>query len=169
MEFIALPFFNTPARRRFLMFVIAIAAPILLATAWVTGWMESDAAARGAPNAYGGQHYRIEDKNGAKTLPAPLAAMLSPPPGMALTDVNLDTDSSGRIRDATAKGFTSAPFADVAAFHKPGLNPITEQSDTQLWGLREGYEVKIIRGDADDSDPYQDRTKVEYYITPVKP
>jgi hypothetical protein len=169
MEFNALPFFNTPARRRFLLLVLAIAAPILLATAWVTSRMESSAAAQGEPNDYGGQHYRIEDSNGAKALPAPLAALLSPPPGMALTDVNLDTNGAGRIESSTATGFTTAPFAEVAAFHKPGLAPVTREADGELWGRRDGYDVKISRGTAFDGDPYTDRTKIEYTVTPAKP
>ena len=169
MEFIALPFFNTPARRRFLMLCLAIGLPILLATAWVTSRMESSTAAKGEPNDHGGQHYRIQETSGAKTLPPALAAVLSPPPGMALTDVNADTNGSGRIESATATGFTAAPFAEVAAFHKPGLKPVTDQSATQIAGLRDGYEIKVMRGDARDDDPYQDRTKVEYYINPVKP
>lgn len=169
MEFIALPFFNTPARRRFLMFVIAIAVPILLVTTWVVSRTETSAAARGEANSYGGKHYRIQDESGAKTLPAPLAAVLTPPPGMALTDVSLDTNAAGRIESATATGFTTAPFGQVAAFHKPQFNPVTYEKETELWGTRDGYETKVSRGRARDDDAYTDRTKVEYNISPVAP
>ncbi|WP_422085032.1 hypothetical protein [Variovorax sp.] len=127
-------FFHTRDRLRFLLYVGAIAAPLLLISAWVVSSMEDAAAARGEPNAQGGLSYRIQEKSGAKTLPPPLAALLSVPPNTAMTDVNVTADSA-----------------------------------TSLEGVRDGYEIRISQETRFfDNDPYKDRTKIEYYINPVK-
>jgi hypothetical protein len=162
-------FFHTKDRLRFLLYVGAIAAPILLISAWVVSSMEDAAAARGEPDAQGGLNYRIQEKSGAKTLPPPLAALLSVPPNTAMTDVNVTADSTGRLSSAAVKAFSTDGFKTVAAFHRPTLSPVTTDSATSLEGVRDGYEIRISQETRFfDNDPYKDRTKIEYYINPVK-
>ncbi len=162
-----LELFHTKDRLRFLLFVGAIAVPILLVTAWVVSRMESNAAAEGEPNAQGGMHYRIQEKSGATALPPALAALVAIPPGSAMTDVNLDTDRAGHVASAALTSFNRDGFKAVAAFHKPSLQPVTRESDTELWGERDGYEIKIGQARAHSDDPYQDRTKIEYNVNPA--
>lgn len=162
-------FFHTKDRLRFLLFVGAIALPILLVAAWFVSRMEDSAAAKGEPNEKGGLHYRIEEKNGAKALPPALAALISVPPNTAMTDVNADTDSAGRLISASIKAFSTDDFKTVAAFHRPTLAPVTDDTANSLWGVRDGYDIKISHeSKLFDNDPYKDRTKIEYYITPTK-
>ncbi|QNK69433.1 hypothetical protein [Variovorax sp. PAMC26660] len=162
-------FFHTKDRLRFLLYVGAIAAPLLLISAWVVSSMEDSAAAKGEPNDKGGLHYRIQEKSGAKTLPPPLAALLSVPPNTAMTDVNVSTDSAGRVTSAAIKAFSTDDFKAVAAFHKPTLSPITTDGATSLEGVRDGYEIRLSQETKFfDNDPYKDRTKIEYTINPVK-
>ena len=163
-------FFHTKDRLRFLLLVGAIAVPILLVAAWVVSAMEDSSAAKGEPNDRGGLHYRIQEKSGAKALPPALAALVSVPPNTAMTDVNVDTDASGRVTSASIKAFSTDDFKTVAAFHRPTFSPVTADSASELWGVRDGYEIKISQETKRfDNDPYKDRTKVEYYINPVKP
>ena len=162
-------FFHTKDRLRFLLYVSAIAAPLLIASAWIVSSMEESAAAKGEPNAQGGLSYRIQEKSGAKTLPPPLAALLSVPPNTLMTDVNVSADSAGRVSSATVKAFSTDGFPAVAAFHKPTLSPVTTDSATSLEAVRDGYEIRISQETRFfDNDPYKDRTKIEYYINPVK-
>lgn len=162
-------FFHTKDRLRFLLYVSAIAAPLLIASAWIVSSMEDSAAAKGEPNAQGGLSYRIQEKSGAKTLPPPLASLLSVPPNTLMTDVNVSADSAGRVISATVKAFSTDGFPAVAAFHKPTLSPVTTDSATSLEGVRDGYEIRISQETRFfDNDPYKDRTKIEYYINPVK-
>lgn len=161
-----LEFFHTKDRLRFLLMVGAIAVPLLLVAIWVVTAMETDSAAKGEPNAQGGLHYRIQEKKGATALPPALAALVPIPPGSAMTDVNVDTDKAGRVASATIKSFSSSDFKTVAAFHKAQLQPVTRESDGSLWGERDGYEIKIDQGRVYDDDPYKDRVKIEYNVTP---
>lgn len=162
-------FFHARERLRFLLFVGAIAVPILLVAAWVVSSMEDSSAARGEPNAKGGLHYRIQEKSGAKTLPPALAVLLSVPPNTAMTDLNVDTDAAGRVTSAAIKAFSTDDFKTVATFHRPTLAPVTTDSAKALWGMRDGYEIKISQETKFfDNDPYQDRTKIEYDITPAQ-
>lgn len=118
-------FFHTKDRLRFLLYVGAIAAPLLLISAWVVSSMEESAAAKGEPNAQGGLSYRIQEKSGATTLPPPLAALLSVPPNTAMTDVDVTADSTGRLSSAAIKAFSTDGFKTVAAFHRPTLSVVT--------------------------------------------
>lgn len=162
-------FFHTRERLRFLLYVGAIAVPLLLAAAWFVSRMEDSSAAAGEPNAQGGRSYRIQEKSGAKALPPPLAALLSVPPKTAMTDVSVSIDSAGRVTGAAIKAFSTDNFKTVAAFHKPTLSPVTREDASALWGVRDGYEIKISQETKFfDNDPYKDRTKIEYYINPVK-
>lgn len=162
-------FFHTKDRLRFLLLVGAIALPILLVSAWFVSRMESSAAANGEPNERGGLHYRIQEKSGAKALPPALARLISVPPNTAMTDVSADTDSAGRLTSASIKAFSSDNFKTVAEFHRPTLAPVTDDSTSRIWGMRDGYEIKISQElKYFDSDPYKDRTKIEYYVTPTK-
>ena len=162
-------FFHTKDRLRFLLYVSAIAAPLLIASAWIVSSMEESAAAKGEPNAQGGLSYRIQEKSGAKTLPPPLAALLSVPPNTLMTDVNVSADSAGRVSSATVKAFSTDGLPAVDAFHKPTLSHVTTDSATSLEGVRDGYEIRISQETRFfDNDPYKDRTKIEYYINPVK-
>lgn len=162
-------FFHTKDRLRFLLFVGAIAVPILLVSAWFVSRMEDSAAAQGEPNEKGGLHYRIQEKSGAKALPPALAALISVPPNTAMTDVSADTDSAGRLTSASIKAFSTDDFKTVAAFHRPSLAPVTDDTASKLWGMRDGYDIKISQESKFfDNDPYKDRTKIEYYVTPKK-
>jgi len=162
-------FFHTKDRLRFLLFVGAIAAPILLIAAWVVSSMEASSAAKGEPNDKGGLHYRIQEKSGAKELPPALAALLSVPPNTAMTDVSADTDGAGRVTSAAIKAFSTDDFKTVAAFHKPTLAPVTTDGAASLEGVRDGYEIRISHETRFfDNDPYKDRTKIEYTINPAK-
>jgi len=162
-------FFHTKDRLRFLLYVGAIAAPLLLISAWVVSSMEESAAAKGEPNAQGGLSYRIQEKSGAKTLPPPLASLLSVPPNTAMTDVDVTADSTGRLSSAAVKAFSTDGFKTVAAFHRPTLSPVTTDSATSLEGVRDGYQIRISQETRFfDNDPYKDRTKIEYYINPAK-
>lgn len=162
-------FFHTKDRLRFLLYVGAIAAPLLLISAWVVSSMEESAAAKGEPNAQGGLSYRIQEKSGAGTLPPPLASLLSVPPNTAMTDVDVTADSTGRLSSAAVKAFSTDGFKTVAAFHRPTLSPVTTDSATSLEGVRDGYQIRISQETRFfDNDPYKDRTKIEYYINPVK-
>lgn len=158
-------FFRTKDRLRFLLMVGVIAVPILLVAAWVVSSMEESAAARGEPNDKGGLHYRIQEKGGAKALPAALAALISVPPNTLMTDVNADTDGAGRLTSASIKAFSTDDFKTVAAFHKPALSPLTRDTADSLEGKRDGYDIRISRETRFfDNDPYKDRTKVEYHV-----
>jgi hypothetical protein len=162
-----LSFFNTKERLRFLLFVMAIAVPILLVAIWVVTMMETSSAAKGEPNDKGGLHYRVQDDSGTRDVPPPLAALMPLPPTLEVTDASVDTDGNGKVVSATVKGYTHDNFIAIAAFHKPQLSPVTTDSATELWGNRNGYEVKIMR----DNSPYGDAhggIKVEYYINPAK-
>ncbi|MBB1602317.1 hypothetical protein A9977_19950 [Variovorax sp. UMC13] len=151
------------------MYVGAIALPILLLSAWVVSSMEDSAAAKGEPNDKGGLHYRIQEKSGAKALPPALAALVSLPPNTAMTDVSADTDSAGRLTSASIKAFSTDDFKTVAAFHRPALAPVTHDAQSSLEGVRDGYDIKISQESKFfDNDPYKDRTKIEYYVTPSK-
>lgn len=162
-------FFHTRDRLRFLLLVGAIAAPILLVSAWFVSRMEDSAAAKGEPNEKGGLHYRIQERSGAKALPPALAALISVPPNTAMTDVNAETDSAGRLTSASIKAFSTDDFKTVAQFHRPALAPVTDDSAGRIWGIRDGYEIKISQESKFfDNDPYKDRTKIEYYVTPTK-
>jgi len=162
-------FFHTKDRLRFLLYVGAIAVPILLVSAWVVSSMEDSAAAKGEPNDKGGLHYRIQEKSGAKALPPALAALVSLPPNTAMTDVSADTDSTGRLTSASIKAFSTDDFKTVAAFHRPALAPVTHDAQSRLEGVRDGYEIKISQESKFfDNDPYKDRTKIEYYVTPSR-
>lgn len=162
-------FFRTKERIRFLLYVGAIALPLLLISAWVVSSMEDASAANGEPDGQGGLHYRIKEKSGAKALPAPLATLLSVPPNTAMTDVNVSADGNARVTSAMVKAFSTDDFKTLAAFHKPTLSPVTYETPTQLWGVRDGYEIKISQQQRIfDDDPYKDRTKVEYYISPAQ-
>ncbi|WP_183026722.1 hypothetical protein [Variovorax sp. UMC13] len=162
-------FFHTKDRLRFLLYVGAIALPILLLSAWVVSSMEDSAAAKGEPNDKGGLHYRIQEKSGAKALPPALAALVSLPPNTAMTDVSADTDSAGRLTSASIKAFSTDDFKTVAAFHRPALAPVTHDAQSSLEGVRDGYDIKISQESKFfDNDPYKDRTKIEYYVTPSK-
>ena len=162
-------FFHTKDRLRFLLFVGAIAAPILLIAAWVVSSMEASSAAKGEPNDKGGLHYRIQEKSGAKELPPALAALLSVPPNTAMTDVSADTDGAGRVTSAAIKAFSTDDFKTVATFHKPTLAPVATDSAASLEGVRDGYEIRISHETRFfDNDPYKDRTKIEYTINPAK-
>lgn len=160
-------FFHTKERLRFLLYVGVIAVPILLASAWVVSRMEDSAAAKGEPNDKGGLHYRIQEKGGAAALPPALAALISVPPNTAMTDVNADTDSAGRLTSASIKAFSTDDFKTVAAFHRPTLAPVTDDTANSLAGVRDGYDIKISQESKFfDNDPYKDRTKIEYYVNP---
>ncbi|MFM9925349.1 hypothetical protein VLK31_20330 [Variovorax sp. H27-G14] len=162
-------FFRTKERIRFLLYVGAIAVPLILVSAWLVSRMEDSAAAGGEPDGQGGLHYRIKEKSGAKALPAPLATLLSVPPNTAMTDVNVSADSNSRVTSASVKAFSTDDFKTVAAFHRPALSPVTYETPTQLWGVRDGYEIKISQEKKIfEDDPYKDRTKLEYYVTPAK-
>jgi len=164
-----LGFFHTKERLRFLLYVAMIAFPILLVSAWVVSEMETSAAAEGEPNDKGGLHYRIQEKSGAKALPPALASLISIPPNTAMTDVSADTDGTGRLTSAAIKAFSTDAFTTVAAFHRPTLSPVTDDAASSLEGVRDGYDIKISRESKFfDSDPYKDRTKIEYYINPTK-
>jgi hypothetical protein len=162
-------FFHTKDRLRFLLFVGAIAVPILLVSAWFVSRMEDSAAAKGEPNEQGGLHYRIQEKSGAKALPPALAALIAVPPNTAMTDVSADTDSAGRLTSASIKAFSTDDFKTVAAFHRPSLAPVTDDTPSSLRGMRDGYEIKISQESKFfDNDPYKDRTKIEYNVNPAK-
>jgi hypothetical protein len=162
-------FFHTKERLRFLLFVGAIAAPILLVAIWFVSSMEESSAAKGEPNDKGGLHYRIQEKSGAKVLPPALAALLSVPPNTAMTDVSVDTDGAGRVTSAAIKAFSTDDFKTVAAFHRPTLAPVTTDSAGSLEGVRDGYGIRISHEKTFfDNDPYKDRTKIEYTINPAK-
>lgn len=164
-----LEFFHTKDRLRFLLFVGAIAVPILLVSAWFVSSMEDSAAAKGEPNETGGLHYRIQEKSGAKALPPALASLISVPPNTAMTDVNADTDSTGRLTSASIKAFSTDDFKTVAAFHRAALAPVTDDTARSLGGMRDGYDIKISQeSKIFDDDPYKDRTKIEYYVSPTK-
>ena len=159
-----LAFFNTKERLRFLLFVAAIAVPILIAAIWIVSSMETSSAAAGEPNDIGGLHYRIEENGGATVLPPALAALVSVPANTAMTDVSADTDSTGRLTSAAITAFST-----VAAFHRPTLTAVTTDDADALEGVRDGYEIRISRETSVyDDDPYKDRTKIEYYIDPEK-
>lgn len=161
-------FFRTKDRLRFLLLVGAIAVPILLVAAWVVSSMEESAAAQGEPNDKGGLHYRIQEKSGAKALPAALAALISVPPNTLMTDVNADTDGAGRLTSASIKAFSTDDFKTVAAFHKAAFAPVTSDTADSLEGKRDGYDIRISRETKFfDNDPYKDRTKIEYYVNRV--
>ena len=164
-----LAFFHTKERIKFLLFVAAIATPILIISAVVVSNMESSAAAVGEPNSHGGLHYRIQEEKGAKALPAPLASLMTMPPGVVMTDVSADTDGAGKIVSAVIIAFSPGDFASVAAFHRPALNPVTNESPTSLWGNRDGYLIKIDQEKRTGSAPVQNAIRLEYYINPVKP
>jgi hypothetical protein len=162
-----LSFFNTKERLRFLFFVMAIAIPILIVASWVVSTMESSSAAKGEPNGKGGLHYRVQDDDGTHDVPPPLAALMALPPTLQVTDAAVDTDGNGKVVSAVVKGYTHDNFTAIAAFHKPQLAPVTTDSATELWGNRNGYEVKIMQ----DNSPHGDAhggIKVEYYINPAK-
>ncbi len=162
-------FFHTKDRLRFLLYVGAIAVPILLASAWVVSRMEDSAAAQGEPNDKGGLHYRIQEKSGAEALPSALAALISVPPHTAMTDVSADTDGAGRLISASIKAFSTDDFKTVAAFHRPTLAPVTDDTANSLSGVRDGYDIKISQESKFfDNDPYKDRTKIEYYVNPIR-
>lgn len=162
-------FFHTKDRLRFLLFVGAIAAPILLVSAWLVGWMEDSVAAKGEPNEKGGLHYRIQEKSGVKALPPALATLISVPPNTAMTDVSADTDSAGRLTSASIKAFSTDDFKTVAAFHRPALAPVTDDTASRIAGVRDGYDIRISQESKFfDNDPYKDRTKIEYGVTPTK-
>ena len=162
-------FFHTKDRLRFLLFVGAIAVPILAVSAWVVSRMETSAAAEGEPNDKGGLHYRIQEKSGAKALPPALAGLIPVPPNTAMTDVSADTDGAGRLTSASIKAFSTDDFKTVAGFHRPTLAPVTDDTATTLAGVRDGYDIKILQESKFfDNDPYKDRTKIEYYINPTK-
>lgn len=162
-------FFHTKDRLRFLLLVGVIALPILLVSAWVVSRMEGSAAAKGEPNEKGGLHYRIQEKSGAKALPPALAALISVPPNTAMTDVSADTDSAGRLTSASIKAFSTDDFKTVAAFHRPALAPVTDDTADRIWGMRDGYDIKISQeSKIFENDPYKDRTKIEYYVSPTK-
>jgi hypothetical protein len=162
-------FFHTKDRLRFLLFVCAIAAPILLVAAWVVSSMEASSAAKGEPNDKGGLHYRIQEKSGASELPPALAALVAVPPNTAMTDVSVDTDGAGRVTSAAIKAFSTDDFKTVAAFHKPTFAPVTTDSAASLEGVRDGYEIHISHEkNYFDNDPYKDRTKIEYTINPAR-
>jgi hypothetical protein len=161
-------FFRTKDRLRFLLLVGAIAVPILLVAAWVVSSMEESAAAQGEPNDKGGLHYRIQEKSGAKALPAALAALISVPPNTLMTDVNADTDGAGRLTSASIKAFSTDDFKTVSAFHKSAIAPVTSETADSLEGKRDGYDIRISRETKFfDNDPYKDRTKIEYYVNRV--
>ncbi|MGJ7558696.1 hypothetical protein ACSFBX_34360 [Variovorax sp. RB2P76] len=162
-------FFHTKDRLRFLLLVGVIALPILLVSAWVVSRMEGSAAAKGEPNEKGGLHYRIQEKSGAKALPPALAALISVPPNTSMTDVSADTDSAGRLTSASIKAFSTDDFKTVAAFHRPALAPVTDDTADRIWGMRDGYDIKISQeSKIFENDPYKDRTKIEYYVSPTK-
>lgn len=164
-----LAFFNTKERLRFLLFVAAIAVPILIAAIWIVSSMETSSAAAGEPNDIGGLHYRIEENGGASVLPPALAALVSVPANTAMTDVSADTDSTGRLTSAAITAFSTDDFSTVAAFHRPTLTAVTTDDADALEGVRDGYEIRISRETSVyDDDPYKDRTKIEYYIDPEK-
>ena len=164
-----LAFFYTKERIKFLLFVAAIAIPILIIAAVVVSNMESSAAAAGEPNSQGGLHYRIQEEKGAKALPPALASLLTMPAGAVMTDVNLDTDGAGKVVSGYVIAFVPGDFASVSAFHRPALNPVTNESPTSLWGNRDGYQIKIDQEKHTGSAPLQNAIKLEYYINPVKP
>jgi hypothetical protein len=163
-----LEFFHTKARLQFLLRCCLIGAPILIAVSFVVSMLEDSSAAQGEPNDKGGLHYRIRDSNGTRALPPPLAAVVGIPAKLAMTDVDVDTDRDGHLAGAAIQAYSSDDFGKVAAFYKPGLNPVTRETATQLWGVRDGYEVKIDQGRRRDEDPYKDRIKVEYYVSPAE-
>lgn len=152
-----------------MLFVGAIAVPILLIAAWVVSSMEDSVAAKGEPNDKGGLHYRIQEKSGAKALPPALASLLSVPPNTLMTDVSADTDHNGRLTSASVKAFSTDSFKAVADFHKPTLAAVTSDSAGRIEGLRDGYEIKVSQElKFFENDPYSDRTKIEYYISPAR-
>jgi hypothetical protein len=164
-----LGFFHTKERIKFLLFVAAIATPILIISAVVVSNMESSAAAAGEPNSHGGLHYRIQEEKGAKALPPALASLLTMPAGAVMTDVNLDTDGAGKVVSAVITAFVPGDFASLSAFHRPAFNPVTNESPTSLWGNRDGYQIKIDEEKRTGSAPIENAIKLEYYINPIKP
>ena len=164
-----LAFFNTKERLRFLLFVAAIAVPILVVAIWIVSSMETSSAAAGEPNDIDGLHYRIQENDGAKVLPPALAALVSVPASTAMTDVNADTDASGRLTSAVIKAFSADDFRTVAAFHRPTFTTVNTDDADALEGVRDGYEIRISHElSVYENDPYKDRTKIEYYINPEK-
>ncbi len=139
-------FLHTRNRLRFLLFVGAIAVPVLLVATWAVGRMEVASAARGEPNDRGGLHYRIQEHGDARPLPPALAALISVPPHTAMADVNFDTDAAGRVLSASIKAFSRDKFETIAAFHRPLFSSVIRETPTALWGVRDGYEIKISRG-----------------------
>ncbi len=86
-----------------------------------------------------------------------------------MTDVSVDTDSTGRLASAAIKAFSTDDFKTVAAFHKPALSPLIDDTASSTGGMRDGYDIKIFQeSKVFDNDPYKDRTKIEYYINPTK-
>jgi len=98
--------------------------------------MENSAAAEGEPNDKGGLHYRIQENSGAKARPPALASLISVPPNTAMTDVSADTDSAGRLTSASIKAFSTDDFKTVAAFHRPALAPVTDDTASSIAGAR---------------------------------
>lgn len=163
-----LGFFNSKARLRFLLFVAAIATPILILTAWVVSSYEDNAAAQGEPNSQGGLHYRIQEKKGAAAFPEPLAKLMAIAPNTAFTDVNVDTDGAGRVTSGALTAFSQDNFNTMAAFYRPAFSSVTHTTPTALWGIRDGYEIKISEEKPRANDLYQDRVKVEFYVNVAK-
>jgi hypothetical protein len=155
-----LSFFNTSDRLRFLVMVGAIAAPLLVRTAFLVSWMEADSAASGEANAKGGLHYRIQSSSGVTTLPAPLAPLFAPYPAGILVDVNADTDASSAITSAAISGQTKDEFAKVAAFYAGQLGPSASVSKAAVIGKTSGYDVSIS---ADGKSP-SGETRFSYYL-----
>lgn len=164
-----LTFFHTKERLRFLFFVTAISVPIIIAAIWIVSSMENASAAAGEPNDIGGLHYRVQENEGTKVLPPALAALVSVPANTAMTDVSADTDAAGRLTSAVIKAFSADDFSTVAAFHRPTFTTVDTDDANALEGVRDGYEIRISRETSIyENDPFQDRTKIEYYINPQK-
>lgn len=164
-----LAFFNTGKRMRFLLIVAVFAIPILIAAAVQVSNMTPSVAAEGQPNRHGGLHYRIEDRQGIRALPVPLASLLPMPSGARAIDVILDTDSAGKVVSANIKAFSPGDFKSIAAFHRASLNPVTRETTTSLWGNRDGYEIKINDEAPQRGGPFDTMTKVDYAVSPIKP
>lgn len=86
-----------------------------------------------------------------------------------MTEVSADTDRDGRLTSASVKAFSADSFKAVADFHKPTLAAVTSDSAGRFEELRGGYEIKVSQElKFFENDPYKDRTKIEYYISPVR-
>lgn len=80
-----------------------------------------------------------------------------------------DIDSAGRLTSASIQAFSTDDFKTVAAFHRPALAPVTDDTASSIAGVRDGYDIKISQElKFFDNEPYKDRTKIEYYINPTK-